>query len=183
METGRTHSSQEVELQRGSKQYRGMQMRSAHEAERRCEHQVATPAWAPPLELDGAPLSSDASIRNFQGGIAGYIANVVEKTLLLPKDMADLRSMRKHEVFLGLKRDLAMVSFLIPFFFLKKKLFLLLRPFKQLLGLRRWRIVAVKAFQVVEKSNQDMKAKPIEAERERKSVAVALDNVERQTKG
>ena len=117
METGRTHSSQEVELQRGSKQYRGMQMRSAHEAERRCEHQVATPAWAPPLELDGAPLSSDASIRNFQGGIAGYIANVVEKTLLLPKDMADLRSMRKHEVFLGLKRDLAMVSFLLPFFF------------------------------------------------------------------
>ena len=69
------------------------------------------------MELDGAPLSSDASIRNFQGGIAGYIANVVEKTLLLPKDMADLRSMRKHEVFLGLKRDLAMVSFLIPFFF------------------------------------------------------------------
>lgn len=38
----------------------------------------------------------------------------MEQTLLLPKDMADLRSMRKHEVFLGLKRDLAMVR---AFFF------------------------------------------------------------------
>ena len=39
------------------------------------------------------------------------MANAVEQTLLLPMDMADLRSIRKHEVFLGLKRDLAMVSF------------------------------------------------------------------------
>ena len=49
--------------------------------------------------------------------MAGYVANAVEQTFLLPKDMADLRFMRKHEVFLGLKRDLAMVSFLLPFFF------------------------------------------------------------------
>ena len=39
----------------------------------------------------------------------------MEQPLLLPRDMADLKSMRKHEVFLSLKRDLAMVSFL--FFF------------------------------------------------------------------
>ena len=49
--------------------------------------------------------------------MTGYVANDVEQTFLLPKDMADLRFMRKHEVFLGLKRDLAMVSFLLPFFF------------------------------------------------------------------
>ena len=49
--------------------------------------------------------------------MARYVANAVEQTFLLPKDMADLRFMRKHEVFLGLKRDLAMVSFLLPFFF------------------------------------------------------------------
>ena len=35
---------------------------------------------------------------------------------MLPKDMADLRSMRQYEVFLSLKRDLAMVS--LSFFFL-----------------------------------------------------------------
>ena len=41
----------------------------------------------------------------------------MEQALLLPKDMADLRSMRKHEVFLDLKRDLAMVSPLTPSLF------------------------------------------------------------------
>ena len=36
---------------------------------------------------------------------------------------------------------------------------------------------------MAEKSNQDLKAKLIKAERERKSVAAALDNVERQVEG
>ena len=60
--------------------------------------------------LDKAPLPSDTSIRDFQQGKAGYVANAVEQALLLPTDMADLRSIRKHEVFLNLKRDLTMVS-------------------------------------------------------------------------
>ena len=62
LETGRTQSSQEVDFQRGSKHPRGMQTRSAHEADKRGEHHVAAPAWAPPLKLDGSPLTSDASI-------------------------------------------------------------------------------------------------------------------------
>ena len=62
------------------------------------------------MVLDGAPLPTDASIRNFQQGKAGYIANAMEQALLLPRDIADLRTMRKHEVFLNLKRDLALVS-------------------------------------------------------------------------
>ena len=45
------------------------------------------------------------------------MANAVEQSLLLPNDMADLRSMRRHEVFLGLKRDLAIVSPLVLVFF------------------------------------------------------------------
>lgn len=60
--------------------------------------------------LDKAHLPSDTSIRDFQQGKAGYVANAVEQALLLPTDMADLRSIRKHEVFLNLKRDLTMVS-------------------------------------------------------------------------
>ena len=44
------------------------------------------------------------------------MANAVEQALLLPTNMDDLRSMRKHKVFLSLKRDLAMVSPLAPFF-------------------------------------------------------------------
>ena len=43
----------------------------------------------------------------------------MEQALLLPEDMADLRSLRRHEVFLSLKRDLAMVSLSICAFFYK----------------------------------------------------------------
>ena len=62
---------------------------------------------------DGAPLPANASIRDFRGRKADYVTNAVEQALLLLKDMADLRSQRRHKVFLSLKRDLAMVSFSI----------------------------------------------------------------------
>ena len=71
---------------------------------------MEVPTWTPSIVLDGVSLPSDASIRDFQQGKAGYIANAMEKALLLPSDMAYLKSIRKHEVFLSLKRDLAMVS-------------------------------------------------------------------------
>ena len=71
----------------------------------------------PTLVLDGAPLPMDASIRNFQQGKASYVADVVEQALLLPEDMVDLRLLRKHKVFLSLKRDLAMVNLLSTLFF------------------------------------------------------------------
>ena len=79
----------------------------------------------PALVLDGAPLPMDASIRNFQQGKANYVANAVEQALLLPKDMANLRSLRKHEVFLSLKRNLVMVSQLptLLFFYHSNKFF------------------------------------------------------------
>ena len=64
------------------------------------------------------------------------MANVMEQALLLPSDMADLRSIRKHEVFFGLKKDLTMVSpspntlsFFSFFYFKKKKIFSKLFPF------------------------------------------------------
>ena len=114
IETGRTHSSQEDDLQRvGSKHPRGMQTRSAHEVDKKSKHQVMASTWALAMELNGAPLTSGASIRDFQDGTAGNIAHAVEQSLLLPKGMTNLRSMRQHEVFLGLKRDLAMVIVLI----------------------------------------------------------------------
>jgi len=46
------------------------------------------------MELDRAPLLNDASIRDFQWGIAGYVADAMEQSLLLPKDMADLKFVR-----------------------------------------------------------------------------------------
>ena len=61
--------------------------------------------------LDGFPFPANSSIRDFQQGKAGYVADAVKQSLLLLDDMVDLRTMRKHEVFLSLKRDLAMVIF------------------------------------------------------------------------
>ena len=62
--------------------------------------------------LDGSPLSTNSSIKDFQKGKAGYVADVVEQALLLPEDMVDLRTMKKQKVFLSLKSDLVMVSLL-----------------------------------------------------------------------
>lgn len=66
--------------------------------------------------MDDSPLQKDASIRNFDGGKASYMANAVEQTLLLPKDMDELRNLKKHELFLSVKRDLTLVRFLYTHF-------------------------------------------------------------------
>ena len=89
-------------------------MRSATKGEERADHQAAAFVWAPQMEVDGAPLLEDASIRDFQRGVAGYEAKAAKQSLLLPKDMVDLKSMRYYESFLRLKKDLAMVQ--ISFF-------------------------------------------------------------------
>ena len=65
---------------------------------------------SPKLELDGVPIAWDTSIRNYQGGQAGHIAEALEQPLLLPKDMEVYRRFSQQELFLSLKRDLAMVS-------------------------------------------------------------------------
>ena len=54
----------------------------------------------------------DASLRDFQGGEGSYVANALERTLLLPTDMDELKGLRRQEVFLNIKRYLGMVRFL-----------------------------------------------------------------------
>ena len=63
----------------------------------------------------------DASIRDFNGGIGCHVATALEETLLLPKDMGELRGFRWSVVFLHSKRFLGMVciySFIVFFFFI-----------------------------------------------------------------
>ena len=84
------------------------------------------PTWNPSLVLDGAPLSSSSSIWEFQQGRAGKVVDSMEQALLLPWDMEELKNLKKHEVFLTLKRDLAMVRFDIHIFF--KQIFSFLFP-------------------------------------------------------
>ena len=80
-------------------------------------HVCHTPhIWSPKLELDGVPIASDTSIRNYQGGQAGHVAEALEQPLLLPRDMEAYRRFNQQELFLSLKKDLAMVSNSIHFF-------------------------------------------------------------------
>ena len=87
-------------------------------AVKRSDPQAVPPTWLSALILDWDPTLANASIRDFQGGTTGYVANAVEQALLLPKDMTELRSMKRHKVFLNLKRYFTMVCLLLdPFFF------------------------------------------------------------------
>ena len=102
METGRPRSSIEEEAHRPTKQ-----QRPSHAPSRgsdRGDVQLPEPqAWLPTPMLGGEPLTEDASIRDYNGGIGCHVASVLEETLLLPKDMVELRGLRRNEVFLQTK--------------------------------------------------------------------------------
>ena len=74
--------------------------------------------WSPVLEVDGVPIAMDASLRHFRGGHAGRMAEALQQPLLLPQDMAAYRSFNHPDLFLSLKRDLAMVSNSVHFSFI-----------------------------------------------------------------
>ena len=59
--------------------------------------------------LNGEPLREDASIRSFNAGTRCHVVSTLEEVLLLPNDMAELRNIRRNEVFLNLKRYLGIV--------------------------------------------------------------------------
>ena len=102
MELGRLHSSTKEEAHRPAKQQRTSQAPSR--GSERGDVQMPEPrAWLPAPMLGGEPLTDDASIRDYNGGIGCHVASVLEETLLLPKDMVELRGLRRNEVFLQTK--------------------------------------------------------------------------------
>ena len=94
MEPGRPRSSSKEEAHRPFKR-----QRTSHAPSRGSERgdvQLPEPqAWLPAPMLGGKPLTNDASIKDFNGGIVCHIASVLEETLLLPKDMVDLRGFKR----------------------------------------------------------------------------------------
>ena len=66
--------------------------------------------WSPRLEVDGATIPWNASVRDFQRGHAGHFAEALEQPLFLPKDTEVYRRFKQKNLFLSLKRDFAMVS-------------------------------------------------------------------------
>ena len=108
MEPGRLCSSTEEEAHRPAKQQRTSQ--APNRGSERGDVQMPEPrAWLPAPMLGGEPMTDDASIRDYNGGIGYHIASILEETLLLPKDMVELRGLRKNEVFLQAKWFLGMV--------------------------------------------------------------------------
>ena len=89
------------------------QQKTKHQAVRgqeRSDSQDSEPqAWLPAPMHGGEPLRDDASIRDFNGGIGCHVASAIEEALLLPKDMAEIKNMRKNELILDNKRYLGMV--------------------------------------------------------------------------
>ena len=69
-----------------------------------------TRIWSPKLEVDGVSIAYNASFRHYRGGHTGHVAKTLEQPLLLPKDIEAYKNFNHLELFLSLKRDLAMVS-------------------------------------------------------------------------
>ena len=105
----RSRPTREEEAQRAVKQ-----QKVSHASQRGLERSNTQPlepqAWLPAPMHGGEPLRDDASLRDFNGGIGCHVASAVEEALLLPRDMAELKNMRKNEVFLNCKRYLGMVQ-------------------------------------------------------------------------
>ena len=82
-----------------------------------------TRTWSPVLEVDVTPIAYDATLKHYRRGHAGLVAEALEQPLLLQQDMEAYRTFNYLELFLSLKRDLAMVSdsihyssFIFPYF-------------------------------------------------------------------
>ena len=56
----------------------------------------------------------NASLRNLRDDESTYVADVLERALLLPIDMKELKNMRMQEVALSVRRYLGMVRLLTP---------------------------------------------------------------------
>ena len=108
MDGGRSRTSQEEdEGRRASKQLRV----TPQVQEKEVVIQPKPQAWLPAPILHGEPLMNDASLRDFNKGEGTYVADALERSLLLPVDMADLKNLIRQEFFLCMKRYLSMVRF------------------------------------------------------------------------
>ena len=88
----------------------------------------------------------NASLRDFNKGEGTYVADALERSLLLPIDMEDLKNLRRQELFLSMKTYLGMVRFFalmaflifVPWFPIYTLLISNGKPFKLLIEWRRW---------------------------------------------
>nr|POE97539.1 hypothetical protein CFP56_17059 [Quercus suber] len=159
MDAGKSQLAQEEEAQRIAKQskvgQRGVEKRSGP---------PTPPVWILASMLDGEPLLANASIHDYQGGKASYVANVVEQGLLFPNDMGHGR-VKELEEARGCSIRVEEVA----------------SPcHKQMKEEEARHNVAVEASRVADKTIKDLRDKLLEEERERKSATAALEGAKRQ---
>ena len=88
----------------------------------------------------------NASLKDFNKGKGTYVADALERSLLLPANMADLKNLRRQEFFLSMKRYLGMVrssTFVallafVPWLPIYTLLISIGRPSRPLIEWRRW---------------------------------------------
>ena len=85
---------------------RGPSVDSRDEAELRQPQRTSTPQ----LEMKGATISYDVSIWDVPRGHTNYLAQALQQPLFLPRDMDSIWHTKQLDLFMSLKRDLAMVS-------------------------------------------------------------------------
>ena len=143
MDGGKSRSShEEDEGRRASKQLRV----ASHGQEKEVDVRPEPQAWLLAPMLHGEPLMDNASLRDFNKGEGTYVADTVERSLLLPVDMEDLKNLRSKELFLSMKRYLGMVRslvcvaflVLVSWFSIHALLISNDRPFKLPIGWRKW---------------------------------------------
>ena len=92
VDRGKTRSSQEEdEARQASKQSKIMHQGQEKEVTAQSEPQ----AWLFAPMLHGEPLMDNASLKDFQKGEGTYVVDALEKSLLLPADMAELKNLRR----------------------------------------------------------------------------------------
>ena len=141
-------------------------------------------------------------------GHATHVAETLEQPLLLPKDMDALRKIRQQDLFMSLKRDLALVSILFDIFLLDIIIFfsflfffflltyncyvVLVQITQKIFVAEEWvkqawndvkneaylRFKAEKALGAMKEENKYFLSKLTVEERERKSAQVGLKNAE-----
>ena len=111
-EKGELGPSKGSKQPRQSQDHRNRMSSSVDNQEEPPVAQVRRPTriWSLVLEVDSMPIAYDATLRHYRGRHAGLVAEALEQSLLLPQDMEAYRTFNHLEVFLSLKRDLAMVS-------------------------------------------------------------------------
>ena len=75
----------------------------------RIDAQSASSDWIPAPMLHWEPLLEVASTRNLRYGEGDYVDDSLERALLLPTDLGELKNMRIQEVALSMKRYLGIV--------------------------------------------------------------------------